>query len=84
MVILLIYSSPITRTAVLKTLANGGLQGKNDFGKFGYSGSCPPSGIHRYFFKLYAIDKKLGLAAGANKSQILATAELIRLYKRQP
>ena len=48
--------------------------------------------LNRHFFKLYAIDKKLGLLAGANKSQILtaidshvlATAELIGLYKRQP
>ncbi|AFZ27997.1 phospholipid-binding protein, PBP family [Cylindrospermum stagnale PCC 7417] len=74
-----------------KTLPNGGVQGKNDFGKFGYGGPCPPSGIHRYFFQLYALDKKLGLAAGASKNQILAaieghilaSSELIGRYKRQ-
>ncbi|MFN6470261.1 MAG: YbhB/YbcL family Raf kinase inhibitor-like protein [Nostoc sp. SerVER01] len=76
----------------VKTLPNGGVQGKNDFGKFGYGGPCPPSGIHRYFFKVYALDKSLGLAEGATKNQILAameghvlaTAELIGRYKRQP
>ncbi|BAZ30670.1 phospholipid-binding protein, PBP family [Cylindrospermum sp. NIES-4074] len=36
-----------------KTPANIGVQGKNDFGKFGYGGPCPPSGTHRYFFQLY-------------------------------
>jgi Raf kinase inhibitor-like YbhB/YbcL family protein len=74
-----------------KTLPNGGLQGKNDFGNFGYGGPCPPNGNHRYFFTLYAIDQKLGLTAGASKKQILseinghvlAKAELIGNYKRQ-
>ncbi|MBH8577354.1 YbhB/YbcL family Raf kinase inhibitor-like protein [Nostocaceae cyanobacterium CENA369] len=75
----------------VKTLPNGGVQGTNDFGKLGYGGPCPPSGTHRYFFKLYALDRKLALAAGANKNQILAAmeshvlakADLIGLYKRQ-
>ncbi|MBD2665616.1 phospholipid-binding protein, PBP family [Richelia sinica FACHB-800] len=74
-----------------KTLPNGGVQGKNDFGKLGYGGPCPPSGTHRYFFKLYALDKNLGLPPGATKEQILqamkghvlATAELIGRYQRQ-
>jgi Raf kinase inhibitor-like YbhB/YbcL family protein len=74
-----------------KTLANGSIQGKNDFGKFGYGGPCPPSGTHRYFFKLYALDKTLGLAEGATKDKvlaameghILASVELIGRYSRQ-
>lgn len=74
-----------------KTLPSGGMQGKNDFGKFGYGGPCPPSGTHRYFFKLYALDKNLGWQPGATKEQILqaikghvlATAELIGHYQRQ-
>ncbi len=72
-------------------LAEGGVQGKNDFGNLGYGGPCPPSGTHRYFFKLYALDRPLNLAAGATKNKleaamnghILAAAELIGRYSRQ-
>jgi len=43
-----------------KHLDNGAFQGKNDFGKVGYNGPCPPPGTeHRYFFKIYALKKKL-------------------------
>ncbi|HBB32122.1 MAG TPA: YbhB/YbcL family Raf kinase inhibitor-like protein [Cyanobacteria bacterium UBA8803] len=72
-------------------LPSGGIQGKNDFGKLGYGGPCPPSGIHRYFFKLYALDRQLGLKSGAAKAQleaamsghIVASAELIGRYSRE-
>jgi Raf kinase inhibitor-like YbhB/YbcL family protein len=47
-------------------LATGALQGRNDFRKIGYGGPCPPRGKpHRYYFKLYALDTKLNLKAGA-------------------
>lgn len=74
-----------------ETLPSGARQGRNDFGKIGYGGPCPPPGpAHRYFFKLYAVKKKLGLAAGASKAEvekamrgsILAHAELMGKYKR--
>ncbi|WP_456443630.1 YbhB/YbcL family Raf kinase inhibitor-like protein [Caldithrix abyssi] len=52
-------------------LDNGTLQGKNDFKRYGYGGPCPPGGTHRYFFKLYALDTKLDLPAGATKAQLL-------------
>lgn len=76
--------------AATETLQNGGTQGKNDFGNLGYGGPCPPSGLHRYFFKLYALDRELGLQSGATKAQleaamsghILASAELIGRYSR--
>ncbi|MFW6120451.1 MAG: YbhB/YbcL family Raf kinase inhibitor-like protein, partial [Petrotogales bacterium] len=45
-------------------------QGKNDFGKQKYGGPCPPSGTHRYFFKLYALDTMFDLEAGATKKQL--------------
>lgn len=48
----------------------GILQGLNDFKKIGYDGPCPPSGIHRYYFQLYALDSFLPLKAGALKSQV--------------
>lgn len=74
-----------------KTLANGARQGTNDFRKIGYGGPCPPSGTHRYFFKIYAIDTVLDLQAGATKSDllkaiqghILAQGQIIGKYKRQ-
>ena len=53
-------------------LPDGSLQGKNDFGRLGYSGSCPPPGrAHRYQFTLYALDKPLDLKAGASKKQVI-------------
>jgi len=52
-------------------LADGTLQGNNGSGRAGYTGPCPPSGTHRYFFKLYALDTLLGLSSGANKDQLL-------------
>lgn len=70
---------------------DGGRQGRNDFGKVGYSGPCPPPGNpHRYFFRLYALDRKLNLRAGASKSDVehglkghvLAQAELTGRFGR--
>jgi len=53
-------------------LPSGALQGKNDFGRVGYGGPCPPPGRpHRYRFTLYALDQALDLKAGASKKQVL-------------
>ncbi|MEK6728137.1 MAG: YbhB/YbcL family Raf kinase inhibitor-like protein [Candidatus Omnitrophota bacterium] len=68
-----------------------GMQGSNNSGRNSYHGPCPPSGTHRYFFKIYALDKELDLALGASKGQlekamqghILDKAELIGLYKKE-
>jgi Raf kinase inhibitor-like YbhB/YbcL family protein len=78
------------KTPPLKELANGAKQGMNDFKTVGYGGPCPPSGEHRYFFKLYALDRPTGLKPGATKAQllsamkghILAEAQLMGKYKR--
>ena len=64
--------------------------GKNDFGVVGYRGPCPPRQTHRYVFKLYTLDIKLELPAGASKSDIakaidghiVAFGELVGLYTR--
>jgi Raf kinase inhibitor-like YbhB/YbcL family protein len=66
-----------------------GKQGENSGGGKNYSGPCPPSGTHRYFFKLYALDTILDLKEGISKEQlektmqkhILADARLLGLYK---
>lgn len=57
-------------------LPSGALQGKNDFGKIGYGGPCPPPGYpHRYRFTLYALDRQLDLKAGSSKQQVLNAIE---------
>ena len=74
-----------------ETLPNGAMQGVSDFGRIGYGGPCPPGGTHRYFFKIYALDTKVDLQAGADKRQLLKAMEghileqgqLIGKYKRQ-
>jgi len=58
-----------------KEVPNGAKQGMNDFKKIGYGGPCPPSGTHRYFFKLYALDIELGLDPGATKNDLLKAIE---------
>ncbi len=74
-----------------RILSNQSCHGMNDFGRFGYGGPCPPGGIHRYFFKLYALDVKLEQKSGMRKQDllkamekhILAQAELMGKYQRQ-
>ena len=58
-----------------ENLKAGGFQGKNDFGKIGYGGPCPPSGTHHYFFKIYALDSELPLKAGATKAELMKAME---------
>ena len=71
-------------------LPDGARQGRTDFGRTGYGGPCPPSGTHRYFFKLYALDRVLDLPPGATKGtleaamqgHILAQTQLMGTYRR--
>jgi Raf kinase inhibitor-like YbhB/YbcL family protein len=66
------------------------IQCKNDFGKIGYGGPCPPGGTHRYVFRLYALDRPLEGSSeltradvlGAVKGHILAEGRLIGKYAR--
>jgi Raf kinase inhibitor-like YbhB/YbcL family protein len=49
--------------------------GRNSWGDIGYGGPCPPSGTHRYVFRLYALDETVGLLPGANKGELLKAME---------
>ena len=52
-------------------LSDGTEQGRNDFGKTGYNGPCPPPGKpHRYYFKVFALDARLAIEAGARKKEL--------------
>jgi hypothetical protein len=82
---------PDTTEIPANSVPGEALQGTNDFGKQRYGGPCPPSGTHRYFFKLYALDIPLALKSGATKAQleeamkghILEKTELLGLYRRR-
>ena len=81
---------PKTTSVEENSAPSNGVQGKNDFGKSGYGGPCPPSGTHRYFFKIFALDRQLDLAADSKRAQldaqirghIVAQGELIGRYSR--
>ncbi len=93
----LVYDLPSTSSELLENvpkvehLSTGGYQGRNDFRKIGYGGPCPPAGRpHRYFFKLYALDRPVNLKAGvdrlelerAMRGHILGQAEWVGKYRR--
>lgn len=77
--------------AIPEDVGELGTGGLNSWKRTGYGGPCPPSGTHRYFFKVYALDAPLGLAEGATKAQVinamgghvLAEAVLMGTYAAQ-
>lgn len=66
------------------------VQGNNSWSEPAYGGPCPPSGAHRYFFKLFALKAKLNLSAGSTKEQLLQAmdgfvieeAQLLGIYRK--
>lgn len=72
------------------SVPSGATEGLNSFGNIGYGGPCPAGGVHRYFFKLFALDVNVGLGSGATYQEleqmisghVLARAELVGQYKR--
>ncbi len=82
---------PKTTEIAENSVPAGAQLGRNDFRQTPYGGPCPPSGTHRYFFKLYALDTKLDIGAGTNKAglekamkgHIIAQGELMGKYKRK-
>lgn len=82
----LVWNIPVSMH--LKENKVHGIEGVNDFQQHHYAGPCPPSGTHRYYFKIYALDDELDLPASTNKLQfekamkdhILGYGELVGIY----
>ena len=82
---------PKTTRVAENSAPAGAVQGTNDFGKRNYGGPCPPSGTHRYFFKIFALDTKLDLKASARRAEldaamrghVLAQGELMARYSHK-
>jgi len=92
-----IYNIPFNRTKLMRNFPRFNnekmsiKQGKNSLKRIGYMGPCPPPGkAHRYFFKLYALNKILNLPPGLSKREVLkkikpfiiSKVELVGFYKR--
>ena len=85
----LVWNIPASRHIAENAIP--GLQGHNDFDKRSYGGPCPPSGTHRYFFKIYALDAVIDLPDGSSRNDIedamrdhiIAYGELEGTYKRK-
>lgn len=82
---------PKTTRVAEKSAPAAAVQGTNDFGKSNYGGPCPPSGTHRYFFKIFALDTKLESKPSAHRAKldaamrghILAEGELMARYSHK-
>lgn len=92
-----LYDIPANATGLAEGVTAAGLpsgprEGVNDWDRTGYGGPCPPIGRHRYFFKLFALDTKLGDLGRARKSDVeramhghlLERAELVGTYQHPP
>jgi Raf kinase inhibitor-like YbhB/YbcL family protein len=83
------YDIPVAHT-IPEDVGHLGTAGRNSWGRPGYGAPCPPRGSHRYVFTLYAVDRDLGLPAGAGKDavlrairdHVLAKASLLGRYSR--
>ena len=86
-----VFDMPPSTKQIAQNSQPDGVVGKNSGGRNSYQGPCPPSGTHRYFFKLYALDTKLDLPEGSSKDElekeisghVIEKTELIGLYKRK-
>lgn len=86
-----VFNIPLDTAEISKGTEPSGTAGKNSWGKTGYGGPCPPSGTHRYFFKLYALDAELDLAEGSGKKDlenamqghVIGQAQLMGKYQKQ-
>ncbi|MDA8387128.1 MAG: YbhB/YbcL family Raf kinase inhibitor-like protein [Nitrospiraceae bacterium] len=81
---------PETGSIEAGSVPKGAVEGRNSWKKTGYGGPCPPSGVHHYFFRLYALDTMLTLGGGAQKGEleaamkghVIAKSELVGLFRK--
>jgi Raf kinase inhibitor-like YbhB/YbcL family protein len=67
-----LFNIPVSTLSLQESMDTSAMSaGRNSSGNMSYDGPCPPSGTHRYFFKLYALDSTLSLSPGATKEQLL-------------
>ncbi len=92
----LVYNIPAEVNSLMenstptKNIRDEILMGTNDTGRIGYRGPCPPSGTHRYFFRIYGLDTAIHLDSGATKKDIMkkmeghiiARGELMGTYRK--
>ncbi len=83
---------PKTNAIEEGSVPKGGVQGKNDFNDVGYGGPQPPSGTHRYYFKIFALNTTLDLKPGAKRKeldaalsggQVIAKGEMMAKYSKK-
>ncbi len=93
----IVYNIPVRVSYLMenstptKNIPDEVLMGTNDFGRIGYGGPCPPSGTHRYFFRIYGLDTAVHLESGATSREVLkkmeghiiARGELMGRYQKQ-
>lgn len=66
-------------SVIIQAIGSIGVDGVNSWGRTGYGGPCPPSGTHRYIFRVLALSEQLGLEPGADKEAVLAAAAPVTL-----
>jgi Raf kinase inhibitor-like YbhB/YbcL family protein len=85
-----LWNVPLVKRIDENSVPPGAVQGMNDFKRQDYGGPCPPSGTHRYFFKLYALDTMLDIEEDSEKEDvekameghIISQTQIVGLYKR--
>ncbi len=86
-----LFNMPAGTAGIGENSVPAGTEGTTDFGNAGWGGPCPPSGTHRYYFKLFALDTELDLDSSTTKAEmetamtghILDRSQIIGLYQRQ-